>query len=128
MSLFISDAFAVVTTKIGGIMYQLNDDNTAFVVQGSYGGYSGDIVLPSTVDHLGVTYTVSRIEGSAFRRCTGLTSLTVPNTVTSIGENAFSHSPIIIACIIPFGNTTPLTFIRSAKNQWELLPLSTLTR
>ena len=109
-------------------MYQLNDDNTAFVVQGSYGGYSGDIVLPSTVDHLGVTYTVSRIEGSAFWRCTGLTSLTIPNTVTSIGENAFMYCTGLKSIDIPNSvasiGTYAFTYC-SATGTAVLIPLTT---
>lgn len=108
MSLFISDAFAVVTTKIGGIMYQLNDDNTAFVVQGSSGSssYRGDIVLPSTVDYKGITYTVSGIEGRAFYSCRNLTSVIIPNSVTAIGERAFSHCTGLTSVVIPNSVTT----------------------
>ena len=32
------------------------------------------------------------IAGSAFSRCTGLTSVTIPDSVTSIGSNAFSYT------------------------------------
>ena len=51
---------------------------------------SGNIILPSSVVHNGVTYIVTEIGNCAFKDCNGLTgNLTIPNTVTSIGQEAF---------------------------------------
>ena len=52
---------------------------------------SGNIEIPSTVTSEGVTYTVTSIDDWAFGYCEGLTSLTVPNSVTTIGYSAFSQ-------------------------------------
>ena len=50
----------------------------------------GNITLPGTVEHNGTTYTVTSIERNAFYGCSGLTgSLTIPNSVESIGNYAF---------------------------------------
>ena len=54
-----------------------------------YNTYSGDIVIPESVNHNGVTYTVTAIDAEAFRSSSGLTSVTVPSTVTEIGMMAF---------------------------------------
>ncbi len=55
----------------------------------SYSGYSGDIVIPSTVEYDGNTYSVTGIGNSAFYSCAGITSIEIPSSVKSIGTNAF---------------------------------------
>lgn len=49
----------------------------------------GELVIPSTVEHEGVTYTVVAIGGRAFWNCTDITAVTLPSTVTEIGDFAF---------------------------------------
>lgn len=51
--------------------------------------YSGDVVIPSEVAYEGNTYTVTSIDDYAFCVSENLTSVTIPNSVTSIGESAF---------------------------------------
>ena len=51
---------------------------------------TGNLVIPSTVsDEDGVAYPVTWIRFEAFKDCSGLTSVTIPNSVISIGEDAF---------------------------------------
>lgn len=50
---------------------------------------AGSIVIPSTVEHNGRTYTVTRIGERAFEQCTELKSVVIPNTVIWIEDNAF---------------------------------------
>ena len=47
--------------------------------------YSGGITIPSTAND----YKVTRIGSWAFNWCHGLTSVNIPETVTSIGVQAF---------------------------------------
>ena len=51
--------------------------------------YSGRVVIPSSVYYNGKTYPVTSIGSSAFEDCSGLTSINIPNSVTSIKRNAF---------------------------------------
>lgn len=97
---------------VGNLYYLLNrDTHTAIVTNrtmsniGSDAGsnsYSETIVIPETfdveqetLDETGtevVTYTVIGIQGYAFFGCTNLKSVSIPNTVTTIGERAFDES------------------------------------
>ena len=55
----------------------------------NYNTYSGDVAIPESVNHNGVTYTVTAIDAEAFRSSSGLTSVAIPSTVTEIGMMAF---------------------------------------
>lgn len=61
----------------------------------------GDIVIPETVENKGVSYRVIGIEIDAFRGCTQIHSITIPNSVTSIGECAFQRCKRLTSIIIP---------------------------
>jgi len=50
--------------------------------------------------------SVTNIGDSAFEGCTGLTSITIPNGVTSIGDSAFSGCTGLTSVIIPNGVTS----------------------
>ena len=62
--------------------------------------YAGDVVIPEHVDYKGVTYTVTRIGNQAFSR-SPLTSVSIPHTVTSISEYAFRWNENLTKLVIP---------------------------
>ena len=51
--------------------------------------YQGNVVIPEEVTFMNRTRKVTSIGCWAFFRCSGLTSVTIPNSVTSIGNDAF---------------------------------------
>ena len=94
-----------------GIYYHITSSNTVEVtyLSSDYNSYIGDVNIPETVTHNGVTYTVTAIGDYAFRMSKSLTSVTIPNTVTKIGYYAFHYCEGLTEVDIP--NT--VTFIGS---------------
>ena len=68
--------------------------------------YIGDIVIPETVGYNGNVYKVVGIDNYAFYNCSGLTSITIPEGVTSIGEMAFYDCSSLTSVTIPEGVTS----------------------
>ena len=53
------------------------------------GKYSGVVNIPEEVTYMSRTRKVTRIGSYAFENCTGLTSVTIPNSVTIIDAGTF---------------------------------------
>ena len=84
------------------LYYKYNDGSSGTSVTVTYpadqeGGYpyvhfskpSGNLIIPSSVTYNGRTYSVTSIGDAAFIYSAELTSVTIPNSVTSIGSSAF---------------------------------------
>lgn len=76
--------------EIDGIYYNLVEKVKIAEVTSGDDNYRGKVTIPSSIEKDGVTYAVSSISNFAFEYCNGLTSVTIPNSVTTIGDYAFS--------------------------------------
>ena len=83
-----ADKFTVVT----------NDDGTAVLT--AFKGTETEIEIPQTVEVDGVSYTVTGIGDRAFSS-KSLTSVVLPDTITSIGASAFANCSKLTSIIIP---------------------------
>ncbi len=117
--------------KIGGIYYNFRSDHARVTYYNYYSnkyGYSGNIVIPETVTYYGKVYPVTVIESNAFRE-SPITSVTIPQSIKSIGSEAFASSGIT-SIIIPnsvndigtrlFQNCSSLTSVTLPTNLNEI--------
>ncbi len=74
---------------VDGIYYTIENGQAIVINNGSTGCYSGSIVIPDEVTYQGITFPVTAIGNNAFRKCHGLSHVTLPSTIRSIGDNAF---------------------------------------
>ena len=89
LSVFFSISASAYDVEVDGIYYLIPKKNVAIVTKGNW-KYSGDITIPSSIKVNDLEYTVKVIKEDAFRGCRDITSVTIPNSVTSIAEGAFS--------------------------------------
>ena len=80
------------STKVGDFYAELDEDTRTAKITGVADGYSpSSLTISSYVSYNGKSYTVTAIDDNAFKG-NSFGSITIPPTVTSIGENAFAES------------------------------------
>lgn len=108
-------------------LYELLDNGTAEII--GYNGEKTDITFPSEVDG----YKVTSIRNTEFYGSNPVISVTLPDGLTSIGDNAFSNctddltsitipDSVTEICYAAFANCTGLSSITipdSVTNIWE---------
>ena len=86
----------------GGIYYLVTsaENKTVEVAPSDDMSYSGDITTSITIPN-----SVTSIGSSAFMGCSGLTSVTIPNSVISIGDYPFVACSGLTSIVVESGNT-----------------------
>ena len=133
-----------------GVSYTLSDDSTYYIVSGVEEGVtlSGDLVIANTYDGKPVTTigqlaflqcegitsitipsSITSIEYGAFGYCSGLTSLTIPSNVVELGKSAFAYCNNLISLTLEEGVTTlgKSVFAECTKLETVTLPNSVTT-
>ncbi|MBO4463622.1 MAG: leucine-rich repeat domain-containing protein [Prevotella sp.] len=87
--------------EVDGIYYGYNPDSqTAYVTRGDQ-DYSGSIIIPASVTFNGRTLNVVGIADKAFKNNRNLISVTVPEGVTYIGDAAFCGCSSLASISLP---------------------------
>ena len=102
LSVFFSISASADVVEVDGIYYNLisSKGNVAEVTKGDK-KYEGDITIPSSINVNEEEYTVTSIGNDAFYRCSGLTSVTIPNSVKSIKAYTFYDCSGLTSVTIP---------------------------
>ena len=110
------NVFAAGFTAENGLAYTiLETGDGSNAVEVTYtnskgGSYTGDIVVPAEVTNESVTYKVTGIGAKAFYKCTGMTSVVLPEGLKSIAKEAFYGCNAITTITIPSTVTEILSY------------------
>jgi len=98
---FFSLMVRAINVEIDGIMYSINvKTGLTEVVANPSHQYKGDIVIPESITYEGKEYTVTAIGQGAFSQ-RDITSITFPNSITSIGNSAFVYCKRLNSIVLP---------------------------
>ena len=109
LSVFFAVSASAYDVEVDGLYYNLNvTKKTAEVTYKEQyeASYSGRVEIPSSIVIKEVEYKIERIGDYAFYDCSGLTSITIPNSVTSISGYAFYGCSGLTSVTIPNSVTT----------------------
>ena len=104
LSVFFAVSASAYDVEVDGLYYNLKEtEKTAEVTYKVWmkASYSGSIEIPSFIFINEVEYKIASIGDYAFSGCTGLASITIPNSVTSIEYNAFYGCSGLTSITIP---------------------------
>jgi ELWxxDGT repeat protein len=93
------------TFTVDGINYIVTKATLPYEVAVGNNKFVGVATIPTTVSNTGNSFVVTSIYKNAFYN-SGLTSITIPNSVTSIGEGAFGSCQSLTTVNIPNSVTT----------------------
>lgn len=88
----------------GGITYTLDDVNHTATITGCTENTFGTLIIPATL--MNGTYTVTDIANNAFNGNENISSVSIPASVTTIGNSAFSYCQSLTAFTVDASNAS----------------------
>ena len=90
---------------VDGLCYYLNSDNESVTITynsedykygHAYSNLTGHLIIPGSVIYNDKAYAVTAIGNSAFICCSGITSVTIPSSIITIDNFAFSLNTLLL--------------------------------
>ena len=88
------------TEKTASITYKYDELDKYDEIEGTISGYTGSVSIPSSVTYNSNIYKVTNIDTYTFDGST-ITSVSIPNSILSIGNEAFSGCKNLQSITIP---------------------------
>ena len=117
------------TAILNDLLYQKIDESHARLCECLEKNNMEFVTIPESVEINGKEYVVTEIGASAFRGCSGLSNVTIPNSITTIGNHAFYDCSGLTSVTIPNSTTTieDHTFARCSGMTSVVIPNSVTT-
>lgn len=123
--LLVLTSFVVIESKaydfaLDSLYYTIMDNNSVYVSGynrnlDSFDAGFRNVVIPSSVYHNGVSYSVTGISNSAFKGWIRIFEVILPNTITEIGDKAFQNCTNLQTVQCP-ANTPPTIYSSTFNN------------
>lgn len=93
---------SVAIVVVDGMKYQIKGDQARLIE----GKNASTVIIPQFINHHGKNLPVIAIDQHAFNYCEDVTSITIPNSVTSIGYRALQNCNGLTSIVLPNSITT----------------------
>lgn len=98
-----NEPYELLTFDEGGYTFTVTDSENNYIQLDKWAGTRpvGEVTIPEKVTWNGKEYTVKAIGENAFSACTGITKVTLPDTITAIGAYAFYNCTALVSIRLP---------------------------
>ena len=94
---YVTDYTPTLSGASAGLEYELNNDETGYILTGIGECTDTNVIIPSTHEGLPVVAIGDR----ALHSCSSFTSISIPDSITYIGEDAFAYCTSLVRITIP---------------------------